>query len=258
MYSFKIIIAVSTLVALQSPTKAQIVEPIAFRVDADVYLDVTEQPIKQTLTLFSGGVFYDFDDALEQVTVIDLARQRILLLDRGRQVRCELSTVELLSSLMQAENQISPELRKQVDDSAVRHETPDGSVLHFGSESFRYECELTKPDSAEIASQYRDFADWSARLNALYPPHILPTVRILLNAELAKRACLPSQITRVTMADGREQRVTCKLIPTWRLSSDDQASITRVGTMLVQFAETTPQKFFQKSDPIQLSNAAER
>jgi hypothetical protein len=219
-------------------------EPANFRIDTDIYLDPSEPPVKRLLTLFRGGVYYDFEDDLLQVTMIDPLRERIVLLDRKRQVLCEVSCAELMSDISKAQDEITSKINEMIANPQIIDEDISKKTFTMGTEHIQYICKYETPQNKDIVRQYVDFANWSSRLNAVYPPHMMPYVRLQLNDTLAERNALPIDLTLKTIKRMSEQEISCKLLSNWRLSSDDQASITRVGTMLTQFRRVNVQEYF--------------
>ncbi len=68
----------------------------------------------------------------------------------------------------------------------------------LGNDSVQYRCETIQPPEPQVAQMYAEFADWSARLNAVNPPHLPAFMRLDLNSELADRKLMPKTIKKVT------------------------------------------------------------
>jgi hypothetical protein len=95
-----------------------------------------------------------------------------------------------------------------------------------------------------MSQQYADFADWSARLNAIYAPNLPPYLRLELNQLIARQQAIPNAITRTTRQRGQQMELTSRLIPVWRLSQDDLAKIARCGAMLAQFKDVSADEYW--------------
>ena len=218
----------------------------AFRINTDIYDDESKPPIKTTLTLFSEGVYYDFDDTQSHwITIIDPNHGRIILLDRSRQLRTEIAMERLQASVQSARAVLTAEQEKKLLSQGEIREDEKTREWVLGNSNVEYRCVAIEPEDPKMASLYAEFADWSARLNAMYPPHSPAFLRMELNAALAQRQLIPKTIKRVVNPNGRKSALTAKIIPTWRLSSSDDTAIVRVGSYLVQFKPVTEEEFFK-------------
>jgi hypothetical protein len=226
-----------------------VAQPPSFRVETDIYAGDAKQPMKQTLTLFSNGVYYDFamDDSAA-ITVIDPQRDRIILLSQQRKVKTTLKMSQLLGLVAEAREQAAQQpatsevarMLRAAERSSFDEQT---QVVTVGDESLRYDATLQQPRDPSMAAQYADFADWSARLNAVYPPRLLPYVRLELNRQIAARSMLPQQITRTERHNRKEVVWRTRLLPNWRISSDDESKLNRVGELLSQCQEVSIQEY---------------
>lgn len=227
-----------------------------FRVDTDIYHDNTKAPIKRTLTLFSDGVYYDFEESeTGLVTVIDPGRSRIILLNRQRQVKTVLDTkqVQLMvsSARVQADAKIASISKSEIAKTASGIEE---AVVQ--NDFMEYRSSLQQPSQPDMAQQYADFADWSARLNAIYPPSLPPYLRLELNQLISRQQSLPNEIKRITRQRGQYMELTARLIPVWRLSQDDLAKIARCGVMLAQFKDVSADEYWSAKPVLKASAEA--
>ena len=223
--------------------------PTAFRVETDIYFEEGKQPVMQTLTLFSEGVYYDFDRVGQNsITVVDPAGRRIILVDRERNLQLRIGMDEMLSVEAQVQQQITPaELQRLVPKPDATKVIAAAMTIVVSSESMDYFAKCSKPTHLSAPLQYADFADWSARLNAFYSDRPLPPfARLALNREIAKQGYFPSEIQRKTHSRGKESVATSKMLTNWALSSDDLTRIEKVGAMLVEFQLVDAKTFFQK------------
>ncbi len=69
-------------------------------------------------------------------------------------------------------------------------------TLTVGNDEFFYTATTAKSPVEAAATQFADFADWSARLNAAYPPKQPPYIRIRFNRLLAEHGVLPQRSPR--------------------------------------------------------------
>lgn len=245
------LLAVVTLPAVKASTDGN--QPTAFRIATDVYADATKPPVMQTLTLFSEGVYYDFEESEGGlITVVDPLRKRIVLLNRLRQVKTELTLERIQLTVADARTQADAKITAVRDTS---YETGrDGvSVAIIRNDFMEYRAEAQAVPKPDIAVQYADFADWSARLNAVTPAKLPPYLRIDLNRLMAGHGTIPSKIERRTHQGGREVVITARLIPNWRLSQDDQTRIARCGAMMAEFRNVPESEYWTPPPVVQAS-----
>lgn len=225
-------------------------QPPAFRVDTDIYVGESKEPIKQTLTIFSEGVYYDFAmDTSAAITIVDPSRNRIVLINPERQAKTTISTSSLLTLVAQAREKASQQpkdsdLARMLAAADQSSFDADTQTLTVGGDALKYEAKLQTPKDREMAIQYAEFADWSARLNAIYPPHFLPFVRLELNRQIVSRGMLPQVITRTEKHDRKQVVVACRLLVNSRISTDDQSKLARVGQLLATCKDMTPEQYF--------------
>ncbi len=234
--------------------QAQPPKPSPFRVDTDIYYDNTKAPIKRTLTLFSNGVYYDFEESeTGLVTVIDPGRNRIILLNRQRQVKTVLDTKQVQLMVSSARVQADAKIASISKSEIVKASSGiDEAVVQ--NDFMEYRASLQQPTEPDMSVQYADFADWSARLNAIYAPNLPPYLRLELNQLISRQQAIPNEIKRITRQRGQHMELTSRLIPVWRLSQDDLAKIARCGAMLAQFKDVTADEYWSTKPVLKASS----
>ncbi len=223
-----------------------------FRVNTDIYIDEKKPPIKQTLTLFQEGVYYDFEDINDDVsqgriTVIDPKRGRIVLIDRKRRVKSTLKTKDIQEMVASARVQVDAKLAAA---SKTEIQTGEGgkeqAVVKNDSLEYRSTMQrsVASDTAADTAAQFADFADWSARLNAVFPPKLPPYLRLDLNHLIRERNMLPQEIRRLSHQGSRQSTVIARVQPIWAIGNDDATRIARVGLMLADFREVSAAEYW--------------
>jgi hypothetical protein len=233
-----------------------------FRIHTKVYKGDETTPASQNLTLFRGGVVYDFLSDPTETTIFDRPRAgkpgRFLLLDPARQVQAEVPLDRLHSFMSQlqlwAAGQSDPFLRflslpqfnEQLDEE---HQS--------WSYSSRFMNYRVKADAVgeEQFQQYDEFADWFVRLNTMLsiktrPPYGLG--RLAVNASLRSRREIPSEVTLTVDSPNR----FLKRVTTFRsehqltalISQTDQARIDEAATQLVSFKKVTLEDYLQPAE----------
>jgi hypothetical protein len=188
-----------------------------FRVDNRVYSGDSKDPVSLSCTIFHQAVVYDFMQNPAETIIFDKASGRIVILDDTRQIRTQLSTSELddftrklkdravkrQDSLMQF---LAEPIFEERYDSARRE-------LILFSDLVNYRAITASAENAAVAAQYREFSDWSARLNAyLIPGARPPFARMKLNEALAKREAIAREVTLTitVLQDGKRQPATVR------------------------------------------------
>lgn len=211
-----------------------------FRMETDVFLDDGKDPVVETLTIFSAGVAYDFLlTGVEEITVFDPSRQRLVLLDTQRKVKTELTFDSLAQYVAQMKVQLSESKQDALLAEQLEVQSDEAGWLTLTTGELTYRAEGATPKFAEAAAQYQHFADWYARLNAMREGNPPPFARIRLNAELASRGLVPQTIERKILQkrglQQKSQTLRSQHLANWRLSQTDRKQIDRAGTYLVSF-----------------------
>jgi hypothetical protein len=228
-----------------------------FRVDTDIFVGDDREPFAQSITVFSGGMVYDFPlIGTRETTVFDPARGRIVLLDADRRVKTTLSTHELLEYTAALKVKLSNMggLMADVANNQVEAETgSDGEWFVLRNRLVTYRAKGTVPRIEDAASRYHQFADWYARLNATRPGSMPPFVRIELNRLLVENGMIPEEVELTVSPErgimGRSTTFRSRHLPYWRLSNTDRQRIETAGTQMAKFNAVTFQRYRQAPGP---------
>lgn len=233
-----------------------------FRMETDVSKVGEKNPECRTLTLFTSGQVYDFvrvyrdkaDKQGEDVEVIiySFGSGRVVLMDLKRSVKTTLSTDQLLQLTASIKTMARPEDKLFYE---AAHPNMDVKYMEIGDEltmtssTLIYAVKATKPELKSAATQYQEYADWSARLSACRPGSLPPFARLEVNSQLAERGLLPQQITRTTIEPGqftnRKTGLTSVHHVNWTLSTTDRKKIEKVGEQLVTFPEISFKQYVE-------------
>jgi len=221
-----------------------------FRMETEVFVADEPKPVVEYLTLFTESTIYDFRVTKpEEMTVFDLQRNRIVVLDPTSKRKTTISTDEILqfTAAIKAEVNESnpiffaaahPQLESTADD--------DGSWLTLSSKHLTYRVKGAKPKHASATRRYQEFADWSARLSAMRLGNLPPFARIELNKVAAERGWVPEEVERVVnpaKLGQRKQEVHSTHLVNWTLSEDDRKKIEKVGDHLASCREVSISEF---------------
>lgn len=211
-----------------------------FRIETDVFVDEEKQPVVQTLTIFSDGVVYDFlRTGTEEITLFDRHRERLILMNTKRKVKTELTTEGILAFVAAMKTHLNEPQRQHLLDSDLKSTTNEEGDLVLTNETVTYRVQGVKPKEPGAALEYRQFADWYARLNAMRLGNLPPFARIRLNAELEAKGLIPTEIERtISQKHGfstEQQVLRSQHLVNWRLSNTDRKFIDRAGTCLATY-----------------------
>lgn len=170
-----------------------------FRVENQVFVGGSDRPTSQSTTIFYDGVVYDYMDEPSEVIVFDKGASRFTLLDTARRVRAEFAAEEVVGftdRLQQAAAvQDDPFLRFLASPAFDEQFDKESRELTLSSTWMTYRLVLTDAGSRAVAEQYREFADWYARLNALLRPGARPPLaRLLVNAAMFKYEAIAREV----------------------------------------------------------------
>jgi hypothetical protein len=174
-----------------------------FRVENKVFTGSDNDPSAESTTIFYNGVVYDYLKKPAETMVLDKDRGRLVLLDTGRRIKTELTTqeVEAFTDRLQeraarrASRSDNPFVAFQADPKFEQEFDETSRELTFRSPWMTYRVVTADAQSKEIAQQYRQFADWQARINSVINRRAIPPfARLLVNAELERREEVPREV----------------------------------------------------------------
>lgn len=192
-------------VAALAWSAAHAAEPLQMRVENEIFVDRGAEPVGRSLTIFRDGLAWDFLDGSEPGRVVEIvlhdpARERIVVIDPDRNVKTEISRLQLerLSASLAA-------WARRSDDRLVRWAAGPGfeddwqkhdGTLELSGPRARYVVEFAAAPTPEAAETYRRFADTALLLKALLHPGGLPPFpRLAINERVAAAAAIPESVT---------------------------------------------------------------
>jgi hypothetical protein len=234
-------VTLSFLVSLLAPSEARSDD---FLVETDIFVGATNEPALQTRTLFASGVVYDFMlSGSREIVIFDPKRGKFVLLDREHQVQTSLANEEILkftAGIQAASQEKGDEVFFQRDWSLNFDQ--ESGWLELSGEHLQYRAKGIAPEDSGAARQYREFADWYARLNAMRHGNIPPFARIELNRALLNRGLLPTEIERTISVDSVPRRkyvVRSRHLAQWGLSNTDHKRIQDASELRATLEEVS-------------------
>jgi len=211
-----------------------------FRVETSIRMGDGERPLSRNLTLFSGGVIYDFllgDN--EEITIFDTRSQTFRLLDTGRKLQTLVQGSDVADQLARHRTRARKAdkfARFLADPQLSTIYNANTGQLRLTSKVIRYRFTTTKALQQEDAHRYRVFSDAFARLNAVRRGGIPPFARLQANSELANRGLVPATVElELTTASGRVISAVSRHRVVWKLLDEDIRRIDSLGSLQNQF-----------------------
>jgi len=217
-----------------------------FRITTNVYLEQDEKPSSTNLTLFSDSVIYDFVEASGgEVTVFDLNRGRIVLLNPAKQIKTTLTTEFLLMYVKQLRQNASEETNNKLFNANLTEDAEVGTKrFSVSSDNLTYTVEGAAAKFPSAVKRFQYFADWFARLNATRIGNLPPQARIRINQVVADHKMIPESVTRVLKAGIRRQVVRATHNTNWLWTNTDRKRIADVSNQLAKYKEVAHDAYF--------------
>lgn len=217
----------------------------SFRVVTKIFSGKAKEPSAEHLVLFHNDLVYDLPQTNDgQITVYDLKRDRVILLDRATQVRATSTTDELLQLTAKLRaSALTAKNRQQlgIDATVNRSEDLSQYTIVYGSLSYITTTQL--PVRKSIAEQYGRFADLASQLNIARAVGMPPIGRMTMYRQIADDGRVPTQTILTIAQPGGDERFnsTNELIE--RISQADRNLIDEVGGMLALYREVSLREF---------------
>lgn len=249
-----------------------------FRVDTDVFVGASKEPVAEVLTIFQAGRVWDFQltkpDAqpakagpqraqTEEITLFEPQRGMLTLIDGGRRVRVSLTTNELLNAAIDLQTAVTQQKNpnpiflaasKPVFDVTSEEFEENGNKftrLNFAGRPIQYTVTGQVAKHPAAATEYRYFSDWSARLSSLRPGNLPAGARLEVNDALAKKDLIPKEVHRVIHETAltrvgyvpKKIEVRSQHLVVWALSQEDHKRIDRAGDLLANSKPVSFEEF---------------
>lgn len=224
-----------------------------FRVETSVYAAGAKQPLTRNLTLFSAGMAYDFPQASSETIVFDPVNQRFVLLDASQRTRTEVNLEGLGDYIAELKQRgLQAKQTYFYDPVFLVRYAADSRRLTLESDAITYRAVGLVPPASHAAavSTYRQFTDWSARLNATHKGSFPPFARLILNGKLQEHNLLPEQVEVEYAPPGRsgEKAVfQSRQQFAWKLTDDDRRRIEEASRNVLEFTFVEDPREFLKN-----------
>ena len=223
-----------------------------FRMETDVFSGSQVDPIVETLTIFRSQVIYDFmGPEGEEITIFDIPRGSIVLVDTQRKMKTSISTSQLMAFMAAVKSQPQSSAKNHLlaPQFQEKYEATQ-QVVTLTDVHLTYRAKGIKPKHPEFAQRFQLFADWYARLNATRLGNPPPFGRIKLNQSLARHGLIPAEIERTVVVNAtadRTQKMRSRHLTNWQLTETDRKRIEQAETCLENYPEVPPNRYWQIS-----------
>lgn len=233
--------AVATILALAVGYPAIAARADDFRVENRVYIGGKSTPDSQGVTIFYGGLVYDFLSDPAEVIVFDKAHEQFSMLDIGRRARADLSTGEVRAFVERVRQRLaghSDPMKRWLSDPVFKEDFDAGTGrLTLTGAWMTYEAQIVTRD-ASLSAQYREFSDAYAQLNSVLNPGSRPPLaRMALNEAILRRQAVAKEV-RLTLkpdAGSQQQTVRSQHDVVLKLDADDVRRVAEVRQYLRDF-----------------------
>ena len=226
-----------------------------FRVDNTVFAGDKKEPISRSVTIFHDGIVYDCMKTPAETVVFDKTTKRFVLLNMAGGNRAELTTHEVTDLVGRFEGRLKSMIAKK----------PDALIQFMADPKFQERLRRVgrQVDAQQPSGHLRDhtrgqsktrrrpgsiakFSDWYARLNVQLTPSALPPfARLAVNAAVAKRKAIASQVT-LTIASpksGHRQTIRSTHRVVRPLTAADLDQVSRINKAMTDFKPVDFEKY---------------
>ncbi len=218
-----------------------------FVVQTTVYRHPSDTPLFRNTTYFSKEIICDITHPK------DPEDQRMLVIDRGEGTAalcrvkdnqaCVVSLDEVLRTVaaISTRTNNAPRLVQFAASPQFDVAWKSGeNRLDMSAEPLSYTVDCEDPesipaDAKAVAQYYREFADWSARLNTTTAGGLPPMARLRVNQELVEHVRIPNHVTVSKRTDqGDLIQLSSRHAYRWQLDSSDHAEIQQCRAQIRQ------------------------
>jgi hypothetical protein len=227
-----------------------------FRIESKVYADNSQTPASESVTLFADSRVYGFQSTPREVTLLDIPRERIVLLDPERKIRTEIPTDMLMAYCEQIRTRAAADsdaLARFAAEPKFEETREDADWRRFTSPLMTYRVHTTKPNNPAVVRPWREYSDWTARLITMVHRNSLPPFPSqAINAALAREGLVAVEVERTIGSQGKlggkPSVWHSKHEIQYRLSGADHRRIEEVGEQLVNFSEVPLARYLSPGD----------
>lgn len=231
-----------------------------FRVVSQVFIGDSNSPSSENLTLYQGGVAYDFQMNLQspgtpsEIVVYDSRNKQIVLLDMQREMRTDIAEFELLKMLegLRETAEINEDTNFLLNPQLASEFDINKSELTVSNEDMTYLAHGEAPENLVGMPLFYEAMDQFTRLSASDPRRLPPFARLVLNQEIRKHGLFPKTI-HMSMRAGaitREKFVArSSHAVAWELSEEDAKRIQSAKNHWMSFEKVSIATYRELGEP---------
>ncbi len=258
-----LLLAVSCLVIIQCASSDLLGQD--FRIDSQVYVDGQSLPVSENITLFSSGIFYDFqisnstENETGETVIFDSRQKRFTLLNHAKKTKLDLADLQLLSIYEGVRKETRQDHRSRflTDDSFTEDIDLTANLVTLSTPQIEYRYSGAQPENVLILEQYNDFLYHFTMLNVSDPTKVPPFARMELNKSIKRLGWVPSEI-EISVKQNSLFRVAFKAkskhTVRYQLSKKDQDRIVSIKKHWAHFKPVTLSEYrgFKKEPKLKL------
>lgn len=223
------------------------------RIETRVFAEDEDQPVCQSVTLFSSGAVFDFRDERPIVVIYRPGTPgkpgRFVLLDTERKIRTELTTDRIDGAIeglrkwaAQSEDEF---LRFTGQPSFVESFNEETGELELIGEQLSYRLVTQPIEKPESKLAVRQFLDSFSKLQTLLETSLPPDPRLRVNEALFRHGVMPVE-TRLYSGAQEEPSLRAEHFSIWMLSRSDRERIDKATDQMVSFQAVSNEEFRHK------------
>ncbi len=217
-----------------------------FRIESQVYVEGSTQPVSHNVTLFTPKMVCDFlmsneaDPQPVEIVIFERREKKLILLDPIRKVQVEIPDVQLIQLVDGLRRETMQNERSQflINDTFEENTDWADGWVSLTSPSIVYRFKGNQPEDASLLPAYFEFLDQFTRLNASDPTKLPPFPRMRLNQTIKKLGWIPTEV-QIEMAPNtlfqKEFKASSKHVFNEGLSNQDRQLISDAKKAWMQF-----------------------
>jgi len=197
------------LFALSQATSSSI-RAHEFRIESHVYIGESTRPATHNVTMFSNELAFDFmmpeelNAAPMEIVIYDSRQRLIVLLDNQREIRVEMSAVQLTKLVESLRRQtLENETAKFLVNDSFEVDTDwSAGWVTLTSPAITYRFRGEQPKNGALIPVYFQMMDVLTQLNATDPRQLPPFPRLKLNQTIRHVGWVPRDVQISVAANG--------------------------------------------------------
>jgi len=211
--------------------------------DSSMGEDQPAEVIGRSLTIWHAGKVYDYMDGVGEVVVHDPLQERFTILNGTYHLGCTVDSSELRHYLKVARSKVKEIMTEAAESGDAESERTIAKMaflldpeftfqldegnrrLLCDSPQMSYDVQCMEAPNADVAENYRAYADRAAQLNfVLHEQSLMPQARMLVNAAIAEKGWIPTRV-QLSLKDTKDTKLTAEHKIQWELGSTDRTRL---------------------------------